>query len=50
VDELIKDKIEAENEKKLREKELKDLTAKQVLLSSFFSISFIKKSKILSLV
>jgi hypothetical protein len=36
VDELIRDKIEAENEKKLREKEQKDIIAKQVLFSCIF--------------
>jgi hypothetical protein len=43
VDELIKDKIEAENEKKLREKERKDLIAKQVLFVFFFYYFFYKE-------
>ncbi|CAJ2652580.1 unnamed protein product [Trifolium pratense] len=46
VDELIKDKMEAENEKKLREKELKDLIAKQIPPESTISVRIQSKFRL----
>lgn len=38
MDELVKDKIEAQNEVKAKEKEEKELVAQQVLLFAFFCV------------
>jgi hypothetical protein len=50
VDELIKDRVEAEYEKKVKEKERKNIIAQQVLFFLDFSILFINKSQILSFI
>jgi clathrin heavy chain len=36
VDELVKDRIEAQNEVKSKEKEEKDVVAQQVIIFSYF--------------